>query len=149
MKKMNKVPVELVGKPMWTSRRAADMATFHFGQRKEVTDYYGRSTEVGEHVLHIQCAWHIVRRDRVVVGSRDLYYPASYIDGESIPEDFDWDRDPNRRDALLHALFEGGQRKFVVLGVDVGTDGKCRIDFAEGMCLEVFPDDSFAHEHWR
>jgi hypothetical protein len=146
---MEKALTELIGKAMWTCRRAADMATFQFGQRKQVHDYYGRSSEVGEYALHVQCAWRILRGATVTIGSRDLYYPARYTDSESIPEDFDWDRDPNRRDSLFHALFEGDKREFVVRRVDLRAGGTCRIEFDEGICLELFPDDSFAHEHWR
>jgi hypothetical protein len=146
---MERVLTELIGKAMWTCRRAADMATFQFGQRKQVHDYYGRPTEVGEYALHVQCAWRIVRGDTVAVGSRDLYFPAGYAESESISEDFDWDRDPNRRDSLLQALFDGGQKEFQVRRVSAGSGGTCRIEFDEGICLELFPDDSFAHEHWR
>jgi hypothetical protein len=146
---MEKALSELVGTAMWTCRRAADMATFQFGQRKQVHNFYGHPKEVGEYALHVQCAWRIVRGDTVAVGSRDLYSPAQHPESESIPEDFDWDRDPNRRDSLLDALFDGGKREFHVRRVDAGSGGTCRIEFAEGICLELFPDDSFAHEHWR
>jgi hypothetical protein len=118
---MEKALTELIGKRMWTCRRAADIATFQFGQRKHAMDYYDRSTEVGEYALHVQCAWRIVSADTVTVGSRDLYYPAQYVESESIPEDFDWDRDPNRRDSLVHKLFENGKKEFMVRRVEVGA----------------------------
>jgi hypothetical protein len=122
---------------------------FHFGQRKQVHDYYGRPAQVGEYALHAQCAWRIVRGASVIVGSGDLYYPASHVESESIPEDFDWDRDRNRRDELLGALFDDGKREFTVRAVDLGTAGTCRIDFYEDMSLELFPEDSLTGEHWR
>lgn len=146
---MNNLLSELIGKSMWACRRAADMATFQFGQRKQVHDYFGRSAAVGEYALHVQCAWRILRGDVVVVGSSDLHYPASHIGSEDIPEDFDWERDPNRRDRLFDALFEGGKREFAVQRIHVGAGGTCFIEFAEGIRLELFPDDSFPHEHWR
>ena len=147
--KMQNALTELVGKTMWACRRAADMATFQFGRQKQVHDYYGRPTEVGEYALHVQCSWRIVSGDTVIVGSRDLYYPSAYVESESVADKFDWERDPNRRDSLLNGFFEGGTREFVVSHVDVGHGGACRIEFDGGVCLELFPDDSLAHEHWR
>jgi hypothetical protein len=137
----------LVGKTMWTSRRAADMATFQFGRRIQVKDYYGRPSEIGEYAMHVQCAWRIVRDDNVIVGSRDLYYPAGDTQNDSIPESFDWDRDQNRRDNLLESLFSG--RGFTVRSVHLAAAGMCRIEFDEDASLEIFPDDSLTHEHWR
>ena len=146
---MHKLFNELVGKAMWACRRGADMATFQFGERRRVNDFYGRDTEVGEYALHVQCPWRIVRDDVVAVGSGDLYYPASYSVGDRIPEDFDWEQNANRRDTLIENFFERGNQKFTVSSVELGVGGRCRIDFAEGPYLEIFPDDSLTHEHWR
>jgi len=140
----------LIGKPLWTCRRAADMATFQFGERKKVADFYGRPSEVGEYALHVQCAWRIVRAEEVVVGSRDLYYPAEYEnEGEKFPPDFDWGRDPNRRDRLVRSLFQDGRREFVVERVEASAAGGLRILLSDGLFLDVFPDDSLKHERWR
>jgi hypothetical protein len=137
----------LVGEPMWTSRRAADMATFQFGKRIKERDYYGRPSEIGEYAMHVQCAWRIVKGDAVIVGSRDLHHPASAADDDTIPEGFDWDREHNRRDKLIESFFDG--RSFTVRHVTLGAAGTCRIEFDDAVMLEIFPDDSFAHEHWR
>src|SRR5712691_8128852 len=98
----------LNGKTLWRCLRASAMATFDFGQRRKVLGFRGNEKEVGELALHVQCAWRITRTDRVVVGSSDLNYPADYREDEAVPSDFDWDRDPNRRDKLLRLLFENG-----------------------------------------
>lgn len=140
----------LIGRTLWAGRRAADMATFQFGARKKVSDFFGRPSEVGEYALHVQCAWRITRDDQVVVGSRDLYYPADYHDvSEDLPSEFDWDRDPNRRDKLLGTLFGNGTRELVVQDVEVGAAGNLRIVLSDEYSLEVFPNDSLNHEHWR
>lgn len=140
----------LVGRPLWACRRAADMATFQFGARKRVPDFFGRPSEVGEYALHVQCAWRFAQNDKVVVGSNDLYYPAGYRDiNEEPPPEFDWARDSNRRDELLASLFENGAREFVVQRVDVGVAGALHLVFAGGSCLDVLPDDSLDREHWR
>ena len=141
----------LVGKTLWTCRRAADMATFQFGVRTNVVDFYGRPSQVGEFALHVQCAWRVVGDDEVVlVGSQDLYYPAEYEDVDKVvPEDFDWVRDPNRRDRLLRELFDEGGREFVVRSVEAGGAGSVRILMSEGLALELFPNDSLPGERWR
>jgi len=146
---LDRMLARLVGKSMWIARRAADMATFQFGERRQRQTHDGRTAEVGEFALHVQCAWRILRGDKVVVGSRDLYSPANHDDSQPNPETFDWDRDPNRRDALLHDLFDGGTRAYVVTAAQTGRAGTCGIDFDQGMRLELFPDDSSAGEHWR
>jgi len=139
----------LIGKRLWACRRAADMATFQFGTRSPTRDFYGRATEVGEHALHVQCAWRIVQGGDITVGSKDLYYPAKYDDSQPLPPDFDWDHDPNRRDALLQDLFSDGQPELVVQKIEAGLAGSFRITLGDDTALEVFPDDSLAREHWR
>ncbi|MBZ5671658.1 MAG: hypothetical protein LAO04_18265 [Acidobacteriia bacterium] len=140
----------LLGKPLWTCRRAGDMATFQFGERKKALDFYARPSEVGEYALHVQCAWRITCGDELVVGSRDLYYPADYHDTrEDLPPEFDWDRDPNRRDKLLDSLFGNGTREFVVQRIEAGAAGSLHIALSDGYSLDVFPYDSLGGEHWR
>src|ERR1700680_1322679 len=88
----------LVGKALWKWDRASNMATFEFGRKSQVLGTPGNVKEVGEWALDVQCAWRITRQDEVVVGSRDVYYPAEYDESKSIPSEFEWERDPNRRD---------------------------------------------------
>ena len=140
----------LIGKALWACGRAADMATFAFGQRKKIPDRRGGLREVGEYALHVQCPWRITRDELFVVGSRDLYYPADYHDiHEEVPSEFDWNRAPSRRDKLLTSLFENGSREFVVQGIEVRAAGFLHIVLADGLYLDVLPDDSLDHEHWR
>ena len=140
----------LIGKPLWTCRRAADMATFQFGGRIKGVDYYGRPSQVGDYALHVQCAWRITRGDEIVVGSGDLYYPAEYQnEHEEFPADFDWRKHPNRRDKLLRLLFENDVREFIVQRIEVGIAGNLRIELSGGFVLDVFPDYSLDSEHWR
>lgn len=140
----------VVGKRLWTCRRAADMATFHFGSGAKTTDYYGRPSEVGECALHVQCAWRIAHDDQIVVASCDLYYPAEYYDAnEDVPSEFDWDRDPNRRDKLLTTLFQNETRQLIVQEIQVGEAGSLHIVMIDGYCLDVFPDVSLNCEYWR
>lgn len=146
---MKTLIAELNGRALWACRRAADMATFQFGERIQVKTHSGQSAEVGEYALHIQCDWRVIKGDLVFVGSRDLYYPANHREGDEIPGDFNWDRGPNRRDELLRSLFEDGTKAFIVRSINFGKAGACVIEFEGDIALEIFPDDSSSDEHWR
>lgn len=140
----------LIGEPLWTCRHAAEIATFQFGGRNKTRDFYERASEVGDHALHVLCAWRITQDDRLVVGNNDLYYPADYEHvGENFPEDFNWNLSPNRREKLLAALFDGGKREFVVQEIEVGAAGSLRLQMTDGFSLDVLPNDSLSHEQWR
>jgi len=56
----------LIGKGLWNATRAADLASFQFGRRRELPDIYGNMKTVGEYSLHVQCAWRIPDEDRVI-----------------------------------------------------------------------------------
>ena len=147
---IERATVVLVGKALWRCLRAADMATFDFGKRRASLDFRGNPREVGDLALHVQCAWRITRGDRVVVGNNDLYYPADYVGEQNVvPPDFDWSRNPNRRDRLLSSLFEDGTKEFTVQTVEVCPAGNLYIPLSEGLCLDVFPNDSSTDEYWR
>jgi hypothetical protein len=145
----------LVGQPLWSSGRAADLEWFQFGPRKTVKDSWGEK-EVGEYALHVQCAWRIRRGDRVVVASRDLYSPPEENPEENPkenndrPGNFHWDvQGGNRRDRRIAELFQNETRQFMVRKVEAGEAGGFTIVFEDEYALEVFPDDSMSGEHWR
>ncbi len=146
---IEKAVAVLRGKPLWGCLRAADMATFSFGDRKQSVDWKGRPRIVGDWALHVQCAWRIRQNDRVVVGNVDLYYPAEYEPGATVPEDFDWDTQPNRRDKLLDTFFDNGNRSLVVQEIEVDGAGALRIALSDDHFLEILPNDSIGDECWR
>jgi hypothetical protein len=138
----------LIGKPLWSSGRAADLEWFEFGERRTVKGFRGVAKEVGEYALHVQCAWRIRHGDQVVVGSRDLYVPPE--DTDDGLEDFNWDvQGANRRDKRIAELFQNETRQFVVRQVQVGEAGSFTVILDDGYALDVFPDDSLGDEHWR
>ena len=139
----------LVEQALWDCTRAADLASFQFGQRRSVKGYSADSREVGEYALHVQCPWRITRDDLTIVGSGDLYCPPDLWNKE--PDlNFDWRPvGANRRDHLLKALFQGGARVFVVQSVEVGNAGSVRIGLEDDHSLEVIPDLSTDDEQWR
>ena len=137
----------LLGMALWSSSRAADLQSFQFGQRRTVTSR-GKTKEVGEYALNVQCGWRIRRGDQVVVGGRDLYYPPKESDGAL--DDFDWDvQGSNRRDKGIAELFQDETRQFSVREVEVSHAGSFTLIFDDEYALDVFPDDSLSNEHWR
>ena len=138
----------LIGQPLWSSGRAADLEWFQFGPRKTVQDSRGQNKEVGKYALHVQCAWRIRHGEQIVVASRDLYSPPEESDDR--PEDFNWDvQGANRRDKRIAELFRNKTRQFLVRQVVAGMAGSFMIVFDDGYALDVFPDDSLSGEHWR
>jgi hypothetical protein len=138
----------LIGEPLWSSGRAADLEWFHFGQRRTVKGFRGDVKEVGAHALHVQCAWRIRHGDQVVVGSSDLYVPPE--EGSSQPENFNWDvQGASRRDKRIAELFQNETRQFLVQQVQVRDAGSFTIVLDSDYALDVFPDDSLSDEHWR
>jgi hypothetical protein len=125
------------------------MATFDFGERRKSCDASGNPREIGEWALHVQCAWRITRDDRVLVGNRDLYFPADYRYGEGEPAEFNWERDFTLRDKLLNSLFQNGTQELVVDRTEVYEAGGLHIVFRDGFFLDVLPCDSVSDEHWR
>lgn len=146
---IERVTSQLVGKSLWGWGRATNMAMFDFGTPQTIIDRRGREKQVGEFVIHVHCHWRIATEDRVLVGSRDINYPAEYSDSDKIPDEFDWDRDVTRLDRLAAALFQNDARKFVVREVKVGRAGSLYIAISGESYLDIFPDDSLTSEHWR
>ena len=126
----------LVGAPMWGSGRAVNMEMFAFGQRQTAIDRNGAEFLRGEYALHVQCAWHVVQRDRLVVASGDLYRP---FGGEDRPDDFDWEvPGSNRRDVLLKQLFD--QASPMVRAVKPEPTGRMVVAFEADFELAALPD---------
>lgn len=142
----------LVGLPLWTSHRVADLQVFQFGDKRTVTTNFGPRTghelEVGEYGLHIQCAWRIRGPSGIVVASRDRFYKAG---PEPIPEgDWDWSAGTNRRDERIRDWLSA--RSYGVERVSADATGGIVLSLAGGFALDVFPDDSLDgeySEHWR
>ena len=137
---------KIIGTPLWGSARAADMEMFAFGRKTESTDQLGRRIEQGEFALHVQCPWHLERSGSMIIGSGDLYVPAT---GDSEDEEFDWEPyRSNRRDVLLERFFAGPAT--TVEGVEAGTAGMLVISLSGDTRLRLFPNrSSLGDEHWR
>jgi len=144
---LQQVLAVLAGAPTWGSGRAVNMEMFALGQKQTAIDRNGAEFFRGEYALHVQCAWHIVRRDRLVVASSDVYRP---FDGDAAgSDDFDWEvPGSNRRDVLLKQLFD--QASPVVRNVKPESTGRMVVAFEGDFELAVLPDRTGEDiEFWR
>jgi hypothetical protein len=139
----------LKAKLLWVCRRSGFVSTFHFGAHHTVPGWLGQATEVGDFALRIQCPWRVVRKDRILVGSDDIFFPADYSSDIAPPLGFDWERQNNRRDKLVSALFEPGRPALSVRKIETSFAGSFRLLFDDKMLLEVVPISSRRVEHWR
>ena len=140
----------IVGMPMWSIGRAADLEWFQFGMQRPAPTHKGGIKTVGEYALHVQCAWRIISLHGIVVASRDRYYPA----GDNLDEDllqFDWDRPGvNRCDERVSILMEKyKETPLVVEAIEADSIGSLQIILSDGYALQIFPDDSLEGEYWR
>jgi hypothetical protein len=146
--RIQKTLAVLIGQPLWSSGRAADLEWFAFGARRTVKDSRGKEREVGEYALHVQCAWRIRCGSRIVAASRDLYSPPEETANRT--EDFNWDvQGGNLRDRRIAELFQNETREFLVQQIEAGEAGNFTIILDQEYAVDVFPDDSQSREHWR
>jgi hypothetical protein len=140
----------LVGMPMWRAGRAADMQCFGLGARHPIINDRGELTEVGDYALHISCGWRIVGPAGIVVGRRDLFYPAGDDPYQGL-DDFDYEGPtPNRRDVRVAALLqERASSPLVVESCSADDVGGFRLNLTGGFTLEAWPDDSLEGDYWR
>jgi hypothetical protein len=141
----------LVGEPVAYWMRAADMAEIGFGPTETMEGRRG-PREVSSFILHVQCAWRIVRDGRVIVGSLDYNFPpiASEID----PIDFEpRNARRNLRDDLEQAFLAHLDGPHLVGSVEGRSTGDIRIVFADGCAFETFVWSAqrveTKDEHWR
>jgi hypothetical protein len=122
------------------------MEMFLFGRVIERIDRHGESIQKGQFALHVQCPWHLERAGSIIIGSGDLYVPATLGDDG---EGFDWGPSgSNRRDVTLKGFFSGTPS--IVEEVEATAVGTLTILLTGDTRLRVFPDRSSAErEHWR
>jgi hypothetical protein len=149
--KIHNALLPLAGLPLWDVGRATDLTWLQFGQRRMVKDFRGEAKEVGEYALHLQCVWRLVQGEQVIIGQRDLYYPATPgRTSPEVPAGFNWDvQGANRLDYLLDEFFHRSNQQLIVEHTEVGCAAAFAIFFRDNFVLEIFPNDSFDEEHWR
>ncbi len=137
----------LVGLPMWSLGRTADLAWFEFGNRRTVKGHKGGEKEVGDYALHVQCPWRIASADSIVIGRGDIFCTPEESN-EPTPANFDWQKG-NRFDRIVQQLAKHESGQFIVHAVEAGEAGSLAIELENGYTLEIFPHDSESGEHWR
>jgi len=142
---MNISNVLSTGQPIWGWGRAADLISFQIGKERTVTDRHGLPKTVGEFALHIQCPWRVTQNEKLLVGSGDLHYGP---DGNPLLN-FDSARMGSTRcDVLLDRLFQASGALRISTASMNGA-GLLKLDLTGDICVEVFPETSADHEHWR
>lgn len=141
----------LVGLPLWSAERAADVVGFHFGARRRVETTDGDAREAGEWALHVACPWRLRDDERILVGSGDLFTPA---DPEEEPETFAWE-EPGASwlDVRLGELWDA-ERATTPVVETVAADALGGVHLTlERWVLELFPSATptghVSTEFWR
>lgn len=137
----------LVGMPLHTFGRAADLTWWVFGRPQAVVGPNGRERIKGGYALHLQCSWRWVQAARIRLASDDRYAPASRIGSV---ETFDPDvRGTNLFDERTTELRDRPGPELFCEKIEADISGGLRILFSDGSELEVFADPSDREERWR
>ena len=141
----------LVGLPLASATRAANMLMFDFGSIRIIPSRLDGMREAAEFTLHVQCPWRFCDPQRVLVGYSDIYYPADLPWSEPVPDGFVWDvAGANRCDRFFQA-FMAARSTAPLLVASAAADefGGFRLGFQGGFRLEAFPDTGTPDEVWR
>jgi hypothetical protein len=112
------------------------------------TDKEGKTYNIGEFALDLQCQWRLTNEDEIIVGSEDLYEPA--VGTTATDEDFNWEEfNANLRDIKLNKLISENELSIVSAVVD--KFGGLEIQLGNNIKLAVFPTISSKTEieYWR
>lgn len=141
---------KLKGLKLRDAGRAAAMIWLCFGEMISITRR-GKTEEVPEFALHIQCAWRLSTESKIVVASQDLFVPSS--DWTEEDEDFEWDVHGNNRfDERIRDFLNDADEDLFITEVEVDAFGGLKIFLSDRFVLEVFPDSSDESEYsefWR
>ncbi|MCM3256023.1 hypothetical protein [Priestia aryabhattai] len=142
--------VKLIGLNLRYAGRASNLFWLGFGEMISVTRR-GKTEELAEYALNIQCSWRITKDNKILVGSRDFYSPRTGWNEEN--DDFDWDVQGNNRfDERIESFIENAKEHVTVERVKPDEVGGLKIFLSQGYLLEVFPDTSEDDEYsefWR
>jgi hypothetical protein len=111
----------LRGQALWSVGRAG-VVWFQFGSRRTVRDARGKTKEVGELVMHLNCPWRLLGPEGELL-ARDDSEPEVLLGLSSPP--------------LLCSMAR------------VGQGGAFELEFAGGERLLVEPEDPDCEEYWR
>lgn len=95
-----------------------------------------------EAAIHAQCAFRVLVKARVALGSRDILYQRGEFDPYLSAESW-YDNRANKMNVALSKWLPE------VVGVDLGLGGLLRVVIVGGLAIELFPDVSRRDESWR
>jgi hypothetical protein len=130
----------LIGLRFWDAGRAVEIKKFAFGDERILQ---GRTPPrlAGEWELHLMCAWRLIGREGLLVGSADMF---SLVDED---QDKKWDEaGGNMSDLRTERVFS--KANLVVQGLDVQSHAGITVQASDDIALEVWPN-SWSGEQWR
>jgi len=138
---------ELVGKPLYSIGRTTNLVWLLFGEPFTKKNIIGDTRTLAEYSLHIQCAWRIVQKDKIIIASGDLYSPNSNVKLEN----FNWDNiGSSEFDSKASSLKKIMKDIRNVQSIEADNIGGLKICFSNNYLLEVFPNESGNDkESWR
>jgi hypothetical protein len=124
---------QLVGLPLWSIGKAGSFITwFAFGNnRRTVVRLNGKKKVVSEFSLHVQCAWRIRSKNKIIIASSE-------------------DQEENQFYKTVKTFLKHqNQGLILVTGIKVDEIGNLSIALNHDSFLEVFPNSIGNTEFWR
>ena len=144
---INQVLMNLTGLQLTRATRAANMECLKFGTFYQ-TGKDGKTHNIGEFGLHLQCPWRLTNDVCILVGSDDLFEQID--ENAEYDKNFDWDvKNGNLRDIKIGALLSSNH--LIVGSAIADIFGGLRILFEANIALTVFPvvSSKAGEENWR
>ena len=138
---------KIIGLAFRRIRRMAATGSIGIGDMKSKIDKKGESVSVPQYALHIQCAYRIVDRNKVVVSNLDMFGVNSSTEWT---ENFDWDVDGvNLYDEKTSAINKDiSEAEVLIENVKASPYGDVDIFLSNGWIIQIFVNYSSQYEAW-
>ena len=140
----------IIGSKFNSIFRCVDMLCFNLGNdtQDEKGDIYP------EYSFHVQTSWRFVKRNEILLASRDIYLPQD----EALDNGYyDYDEQSTQKEiTATSSIFDVAMHNFkkhfenaTVKSFDISPLGDLRIDFTNGVYFETFTPSARKCEEWR
>lgn len=139
---------EIVGKPVCSMGRAANMLWIGIGERFMTVNWRGEAVEKSTYALHIQTRWRIVNETKkeVLLAAGDMYSPRT---GMPYDKEFDWELQGNNLfDEKCQSWLER-EMPVYIKRYEINQWGDLTLLFSNEEMLQVFNTSSDDSECWR
>lgn len=137
---------DILGMPLTRTGRSANLVWFGFGKIIDVVDFHGNKGKAAQYSLNIQCCWRVVKDEKILVASGDMYVAGA----NWREEEFYWDtKGMNLCDDGLKKLISTTNKSLFVQSIQADNLGGLHICFSDNYTLEIFADYSYTEEYWR